>query len=103
MKLGWREAKLGMALLLGSRQGRSKAIDMRFYWLADRVQQGQFNEYWDSGKKNLVDYFTKHHPPSHRRQVRPIYVAPVVPSSPQGTMAGRSNTTIVVASQPRIP
>ena len=56
------------------KQDRSKAIDMRFYWLVDRVQQGQFNVCWDSGKKNLADYFTKHHPPTHHKQVRPIYV-----------------------------
>ena len=54
------------------KQDRSKAIDMRFYWLVDRVQQGQFNVCWDSGKKNLADHFTKHHPPTHHKQVRPI-------------------------------
>ena len=56
------------------KQDRSKAIDMRFYWLVDRVKQGQFNVHWGSGKRNLADYFAKHHPPSHHRKVRPIYV-----------------------------
>jgi len=33
------------------KQDRSKAIDMRFYWLIDRVKQGQFKVYWESEKK----------------------------------------------------
>ena len=67
------------------KQGRSKAIGMHFCWLAGRVQQGQFNVRWGSGKKNLADYFTKHHPPSHHRQVRSIYVhTKESPSSFQG-------------------
>ena len=41
------------------KQDRSKAIDMRFYWLGDRFKQGQFKVYWESGKKNLADSFTK--------------------------------------------
>ena len=54
-------------------QNRSKAIDMRFYWLIDRAKQGQFSIYWARGETNLADYFTKHHPGSHHRRVRPIY------------------------------
>ena len=50
------------------KQKRSKAIDMRFYWLQDRCEQGQFNIYWAPGATNLADYHTKHHPPSHHRK-----------------------------------
>ena len=53
---------------------RSKAIDMRFYWLKDRAEQGQFDIKWVPGRYNLADYFTKHHPGSHHRKVRPIYL-----------------------------
>lgn len=49
---------------------RTKSMDMRFEWLLDRQQQGQFKIYWKPGKTNLADYFTKHHPPSHHRNVR---------------------------------
>ena len=49
---------------------RTKAMDMRFEWLLDREQQGQFKIYWRPGKTNLADYFTKHHPPAHHRNVR---------------------------------
>ena len=44
---------------------------MRLYWLVDRAQQGQFNVCWESGKKNLADYFTKHHPPTCHEKIRP--------------------------------
>jgi hypothetical protein len=47
---------------------------MRFYWLKDRQEQGQFNIHWEPGKFNLADYPTKHHYGSHHRKVRPIYL-----------------------------
>lgn len=56
------------------KQNRSKGIDMRYYWLRDRVQQGQFIVQWEPGKFNLADYFTKHHPPAHHRALRPLYL-----------------------------
>ncbi len=49
---------------------RTKAMDMCFYWLCDQEAQGQFRIYWRTGKSNLVDYFTKHHPPTHHVNVR---------------------------------
>ena len=33
-------------------QDRSKAMDMRFYWIVDRVKQGQFKVYWERGITN---------------------------------------------------
>jgi hypothetical protein len=55
-------------------QKRSKAMDMRFYWVQDRVRQGQFHIFWKPGPSNLADYFTKHHAPIHHKQMRPIYL-----------------------------
>ncbi len=52
------------------RPKRTKAMDMRFEWLLDREQKQQFKIYWRSGKTNLADYFTKHHPPAHHRNMR---------------------------------
>ena len=66
------------------KQRRSKAIDMRFYWLKDRQEQDQFDIKWVPGKYNLADYFTKHHPGSHHRRVQPIYLYE----------AGKSPTTL---------
>ena len=48
------------------KQKRSKAINMRFYCLKDRAEQGQFDIYWEPGKQNLADYPTKHHSGTHR-------------------------------------
>jgi hypothetical protein len=53
---------------------RSKAMDIRFYWVRDRVQQGQFVVYWKKGIDNDADYFTKHHSPAHHRVKRSRYL-----------------------------
>ena len=53
---------------------RSKAFDMRHWWLVDRVEQGQFEINWKAGYLSLSDYFTKKHPPSHHKLLRPIYL-----------------------------
>ena len=52
------------------KQRRSKAMDMRFHWVQDRVKQNQFLIYWAPGNTNLADYFSKHHPPHHHRNMR---------------------------------
>ena len=49
------------------KQKLSKAIDMRFYWIRDRVRQGQFIVYWRNGKTNKADYPSKNHPTTHHR------------------------------------
>lgn len=56
------------------KQKRSKAIDMRYYWIRDRVRQGQFRILWKKGILNKADYFTKHHPASHHQQIRSSYL-----------------------------
>ena len=56
------------------KQKRSKAIDMRFYWIRDRTSQGQFLIYWQPGITNLGDYHTKHHSPAHHQLMRPMYL-----------------------------
>ena len=53
------------------KQRASKAIDMRFYWLQDRINQKQFVIYWSPGMNNLGDYHTKHHPAYHHKDMRP--------------------------------
>jgi hypothetical protein len=37
------------------KQKRTKTMDMRFYWIKDRVKQGQFNVYLGPGYQNLAD------------------------------------------------
>ena len=38
---------------------RSESMDMRFFWLVDRVRQGQFVVKHVSGQWNIADHFTK--------------------------------------------
>ena len=56
------------------RMKRSKAIDMRYHWLQDRLRQRQFNLHWGPGKHNSADYFSKHHPPAHHKLMRSKYL-----------------------------
>jgi hypothetical protein len=56
------------------KQNHTKAMDMRFYWIKDRVKQGQFLVYWGPGFQNLADYFKKHHSPAHHKRIRDIYI-----------------------------
>jgi hypothetical protein len=56
------------------KQKRTKAMDMRFYWIKDRVKQGQFKIYWGPGFQNLADYFTKHHSLAHHKRIRDVYI-----------------------------
>ena len=56
------------------KQKRSKAMDMRYYWIRNRVRQKQFHIYWRKGKYNRADFHTKHHPPTHQRKMRPAYL-----------------------------
>ena len=52
----------------------SKAVDMRFHWIRDRVKQGHFTIEWRRGTDNLADYFTKEHPLRHFRTMRSFFV-----------------------------
>jgi hypothetical protein len=38
---------------------QAKAMDMRFHWIRDRVDQGHFGVIWRNGPNNLADFFTK--------------------------------------------
>ncbi len=56
------------------RMKRSKSWDMKYNWLHDRAAQQQFNIIWDKGSRNMADYFTKHHPPSHHKIKHSDYI-----------------------------
>ena len=62
------------------KQRKSKAMDMRFYWIQDRIKQGHYMVYWAPGYLNLADYVTKHHLGPHHEKMRPYYLC--TPSSP---------------------
>jgi hypothetical protein len=56
------------------KQKRSKAIDMRFHWIRDRVRQSQFTIAYIPTSQNLADYFTKNLPYELRAQFHPFLV-----------------------------
>ena len=56
------------------KQKRSKAMDMRFWWLIDRIKQNMFHINWKKGSENLADYFSKHHSPTHHAKMRPTFL-----------------------------
>jgi hypothetical protein len=56
------------------KQRRSKAIDMRYYWVRDRTEQNQFKIIWQKGEINRADYVSKHHSAKHHQAVRSTFV-----------------------------
>ena len=56
------------------KQKRSRTFDRQYWWLKDRIAQLQFNVVWEPGIYNLADYFTKHHPTVHHRNIRYFYL-----------------------------
>ena len=59
----------------------SRAMDMRFFWIADQADQRNFKVLWAPGQENLGDYSTKHHLVAHHRIVHPFYLH--TPQSPR--------------------
>jgi hypothetical protein len=57
-----------------AKQRRSKAVDMRFDWIRDRVAQGHFSVVWAPGVTNRADFFTKLHSAKHTKTTRQLYV-----------------------------
>ena len=58
-------------------QKRSKAMDMRWYWLQDRIGLDEFTATWGPGAGNTADYFTKAHPASYYIEHRRRYVTDI--------------------------
>ena len=75
------------------KQCKSKAMDMRFYWIRVRKNQKQFNIYWKTGSTNKVNYFIKHFPPVHHSTVRPSYLH-VAKHGKRSTLQGCANLTL---------
>jgi hypothetical protein len=52
------------------KQKKSKAIDIRYHWLTNRVRHKQFDVSWQPGRENLGDYHTEHHSAQHHKDMR---------------------------------
>ena len=72
------------------KQKRSKAMDMRFLWIQDRIIQEHFNVFWKPRPTNLGYYHPKHHPTPHHIQVRHTNLHE--PHISQNTFQGCVNT-----------
>ena len=55
-------------------QKKSKAMDMRFYWIDYKLEQEQFLVFWRPGQEHLGYYHSKHHPTEHPIVIRPKYL-----------------------------
>jgi hypothetical protein len=53
---------------------RSRSMEMRFFWVGDKVAQGMYKLSWYPVQENLADYQSKHHMGSHHVAVRPWYL-----------------------------
>ena len=62
---------------------RSKAIDMRYHWIRDRIRLGLLRVYWRKGADNLADFFTKALPVHQHQALMPFLVfSPAQPNNP---------------------
>ena len=67
------------------KEKRSRTFDRQHWWLKDRSAQLQFNIIWERGERDLADHFTKHHPSTHHKRLRPICLhTDTSPTSVQG-------------------
>jgi hypothetical protein len=66
------------------KQIHAHAMDMHFYWVKDRVKQGQFHVYWGPGYQKLADFFKKHPSPAHHKRMRPMNWAGIRDSALRG-------------------
>ncbi len=53
---------------------RSRAMEMRYFWLLDGEVQKRFHFYYQPGQENLGDYPSKHHSADIHQHVHPYYV-----------------------------
>ena len=56
------------------KQKKTKAIDVRFCWLVDRVRQNHFTVHRSPGSTSLTDYFSKNHSPAHHAKMRKTFL-----------------------------
>jgi hypothetical protein len=73
----------------------SKSLDMRFHWLRDRIDQGQFRVLFVPGLKNLADFFTKALPVARHKVLAPFFA---VDDDSSDTIDLRLSTILFAAS-----
>ena len=58
---------------------QSKAWDMRYHCMKDKVRSKELHIYWDKGSNSKADYLTKYVPPHHHRLMHPKQVLDIKP------------------------
>jgi len=53
---------------------RSQSMEMRNFWVGDKVAQDAYEIKWHPGQENLADYQSKHHLGAHHQAVCPWYL-----------------------------
>jgi hypothetical protein len=56
------------------KQQRSRSLEIKYFWVGDKVAQDMYTLSWHPGQENLADYQSKHHLGSHHQAVRPWYL-----------------------------
>jgi hypothetical protein len=51
-----------------------RSMEMRYFWVCDKVAQDAYNVKWHPGQENLANYQSKHHPGVHHQAVRSSYL-----------------------------
>ena len=92
---------------------RSRSMEMRYFWVSDKIAQDAYNVKWHPGQENLADYQSKHHTGAHHQAVRPWYLheqsSPLVlprasrPSTLKGCVGTLPQGYIRNVPLPRVP
>ena len=57
------------------KQKKSRSMDMRYNWLRDRVNRGQFTIRWCPRERNIADFFTKDLPTNEFMKLRKVIMS----------------------------
>ena len=79
-------------IIRGTIKKRTKAMDMRFYWVRDQVEEKHFEVKWKPGHMKLRYYFTKNHPPTHHQSMRQTYLVNDIISVQERILRGCAKT-----------
>jgi hypothetical protein len=88
-------------------------MEMRYFWVADKLAQDMYTISWHPGQENLADYQSKHHIGSHHLAVHPWYLhqhdspgylpRAICPSALKGCVGTLKNGYLCKVPLPRVP
>ncbi len=91
----------------------SQSMEMRYFWVCDKIAQHAYDVKWHPGQENLADYQSKHHLGAHHIAVCPWYLhennlplflpRAVSPSSLKGCLGPLPKGYVHNVPLPRVP